>query len=160
MPSKNALGAVNQQERLAFIGWVVGFVDGEGCFTISFFRHPKSRLRLKWQVFPEFVITQGLKSKIALVRIKKFFRCGFLYINKRYDNHHEHLMKYVVRNREDLLSKIIPFFEKYPLQTAKKKDFQIFARIVRMMKRGEHLTEKGLEKIQKMVNKMNTRKFR
>lgn len=160
MPSKNAFSAVNQQERLAFIGWVVGFVDGEGCFTISFFRHPKSRLRLKWQVFPEFVITQGSKSKSALLRAQKIFGCGSLYLNKRYDNHHEHLMKYVVRNREDLLSKIIPFFEKYPLQTAKKRDFRIFARIVRMMSRGEHLREKGLEKIRTMTNEMNTRKFR
>ena len=28
MPSKKASGADNQQERLKFIGWIVGFVDG------------------------------------------------------------------------------------------------------------------------------------
>jgi beta-lactamase class D len=31
-------GADNQQERLVKIGWVVGFVDGEGCFSIGFVR--------------------------------------------------------------------------------------------------------------------------
>ena len=160
MPSKKASGADNQQERLKFIGWIVGFVDGEGCFTVSFFKHPKSRLRLKWEVFPEFVITQEIKSKIALKRIKDFFDCGSIYLNKRYDNHHEYLLKYVVRNRVDLLTKIIPFFEKNSLQSAKKEDFIIFARIVRLMNKKKHLEEKGLERIRLMVRKMNTRKYR
>ena len=74
MSSEKTSGAGNQQERLKFIGWIIGFVDGEGCFTVSFFKHPKSRLRLKWQVFPEFVITQGIKSKSALEKIKIFFK--------------------------------------------------------------------------------------
>ena len=160
MPSEKMFGAGNQQERLSFIGWVIGFVDGEGCFTVSFFKHPKSRLRLKWQVFPEFVITQGMKSRSTLEEVENFFECGKIYLNKRYDNHHEHLLKYVVRNREDLLGKIIPFFEKNYLRTAKKEDFLIIAKIVRMMDKGKHLEEKGLEKIRLMISKMNNRKFR
>ena len=160
MPSENTSGAGNQQERLRFIGWIIGFVDGEGCFTVSFFKHSKSRLRLKWQVFPEFVITQGMRSRTALEEVKNFFKCGEIYLNKRYDNHHEHLLKYVVRNREDLLQKIIPFFEKNCLHSAKRNDFTIFAKIVRMMDKRKHLEEKGLEKIRQMVIKMNTRKYR
>ena len=160
MLSKKVSSADNQQERLKFIGWIVGFVDGEGCFTVSFFKHPKSRLRLKWQVFPEFVITQGMKTKNAVEKIKKYFGCGEIYLNKRHDNHHEHLIKYVVRNREDLLTKIIPFFEKNSLLSAKKKDFQIFAKILRMMEKGKHLEKNGLKKIRLMVRKMNNRKFR
>ena len=160
MLSKKVSGADNQQERLKFIGWIIGFVDGEGCFTVSFFQHPKSRLRLKWQVFPEFVITQGMKSKKALENIKKFFGCGTIYLNKRYDNHHEHLLKYVVRNREELLKNIIPFFEKNQLQSAKKNDFKVFAKIVKMMDKRKHLEEKGLGKIKLMVKTMNSRKFR
>src|SRR3990170_2434013 len=38
--SDNVTGADNQQERLFRIGWVVGFVDGEGCFSIGFVRQP------------------------------------------------------------------------------------------------------------------------
>ena len=152
--------ADNQQERLSLTGWIVGFTDGEGCFTVSFFNHPKSRLRLKWQVFPEFVISQKMKSKRALKHLQKFFGCGSIYLNKRYDNHYEHMMKYVVRNRKDLLDKIVPFFEKYPLQTEKQKDFRIFSRIVRMMDKGKHLTKNGLTTIRKMVRKMNRRKYR
>lgn len=159
MKSENVFGADNQQERLMFIGYILGFVDGEGCFTISIFKHPKSRLRLKWQVFPEFVVSQGAKSKKVLKEIKEFFGCGGVYLNKRYDNHYQHMMKYVVRNRNDLLTKIIPFFEKYSLKTTKEKDFILFTKVVKMMDEGKHLTEKGLEKIRNIVKKMNRRKY-
>ncbi len=40
------LGADNQQERLIKLGWVIGFVDGEGCFSIGFIRQP-NRLKRK-----------------------------------------------------------------------------------------------------------------
>src|SRR5947208_15070097 len=32
---ENATGADNQQERLRTVGWIVGFVDGEGCFSVT-----------------------------------------------------------------------------------------------------------------------------
>ncbi|MEA2617014.1 MAG: hypothetical protein QOE72_2797 [Chloroflexota bacterium] len=32
------MGADNQQERLVRIGWVLGFVDGEGCFSLGLVR--------------------------------------------------------------------------------------------------------------------------
>ncbi len=54
MSSKNASGADNQQERLDW--WIVGFVDGEGTFSVSFNRN--STTSCGYQVFPEFVITQ------------------------------------------------------------------------------------------------------
>jgi hypothetical protein len=36
--SENLDGAENQQERLIQQGWVIGFVDGEGCFSVGFVR--------------------------------------------------------------------------------------------------------------------------
>ena len=39
--SDNVTGAENQQERLIeFRGWVIGFVDGDGCFSIGLARQP------------------------------------------------------------------------------------------------------------------------
>jgi hypothetical protein len=62
----------HQQERLCFASWIVGFVDGEGCFTVSFIKNKTHRLGS--QVFVEFVVTQGEKSKKTLELIKSFFR--------------------------------------------------------------------------------------
>ena len=49
----NVSVADNQQERLD-AEWIVGFVDGEGCFSVSFFRNKTTKFG--WQVFPEFVV--------------------------------------------------------------------------------------------------------
>ena len=81
-----------------------------------------------------------------------------MYINKRYDNHKEHLFRYVVRKREEMLNIIIPFFEKNKLQTSKNGDFKIFAQVVRMMNKGKHLKKSGLIQILKMTEKMNHKK--
>lgn len=137
MPSKNTTRTDNQQERLKLASWIVGFTDGEGTFSVSRIKNPTTKNG--YQIFPEFVITQGAKSLLCLEQIQKFFECGKIYINKRYDNHHEHLYRYCVRSRKDLIAKIIPFFKQNHLRTAKKKDFQRFCIIIDKMKKGDHL---------------------
>ena len=163
--------AGNQQERLKRLiktGWVVGFVDGEGCFSVSIFkqidRKEKNRIRrgytTGYQVFHEFSVTQGEKSKPSLEELQKFFGVGKLYLNKRYDNHKEHLWKYVVRKKEELLTVIIPFFKKNSMQTAKKFDFLKFVECVEIIDKKEHLSKAGIIKIAKIAATMNRQKPR
>ena len=160
--------ADNQQERLIKIGWIAGFVDGEGCFSIGFIkqadRKEKQRLRrgykTGYQVTHEFVVTQGEKSKQSLEGLKEHFGVGNIFINKRYDNHKEHLYRYAVRNRKDLLEVIIPFFEKYPLQTSKKEDFKLFKNCLKLIEQNKHLNHNGIIKIVEMSSKMNRQKSR
>ena len=164
--SNNATSAENQQERLIKVGWILGFVDGEGCFSINFIKQseridPKRirrGYRLGIQVAYEFSVTQGVSSKSSLEELKKFFGVGKLYLNKRYDNHKEHLYRYTVRRRRELLDVIIPFFEKHALRTNKLKNFQLFALCVRMIERGKHLNRNGLLKIVKISETMNHKK--
>ena len=78
------------------------------------------------QTLYEFVVTQGEKSREAMEAIKNYFDCGGIYINRRHDNHKHNLLRYCVRNQNDLKNKIIPFFRKYPLQTAKREQFEKF----------------------------------
>lgn len=40
IPSKNVPKADNQQERQKLIGWIIGFIDGEGCFSVSINKNP------------------------------------------------------------------------------------------------------------------------
>ncbi len=166
--------ADNQQERLnketdiVFIGWITGFVDGEGCFSIGFVRQPdrqdKNRIRrgyrTGYQVFHEFSVTQGAKSKASLIELQKFFGAGNIYLNKRYDNHKEHLYRYTVRKRSDLVNIIIPFFKLHPLRTSKRHDFEKFARCIKMVNRKEHLTKEGIIKIARIAMTTNHQKPR
>jgi hypothetical protein len=128
--SDNATSADNQQERLINIGWVIGFVDGEGCFSIGFVKQSGSANRkgykTGYQVSHEFAVTQGEKSLSTLVELQKFFGAGQVIINRRYDNHKDNLYRFVVGKREDLIHIIIPFFEQYKLKTSKNNDFVKF----------------------------------
>ena len=156
MPSKKAINADNQQERLKTIGWIIGYVDGEGCFSVSLFRNKTTKFG--WQVFPEFVVTQGEKSKESLKILEKFFKCGKIYVNERHDNHNENLYRFCVRSKKDLTEIVIPFFKSNQLKTAKKEDFNFFAKIVEMMNDNMHSKKTGIKKIAKIIEKMNHKK--
>ena len=146
------------------LGWVIGFVDGEGCFSIGFVRQPNRGTRkgykTGYQVVHEFAVTQGAESVEVLRSLRGFFGIGQVIMNKRFDNHKEHLYRYVVRKREDLLNTIIPFFEKHPLRSSKQANFKKFAECVRLIKDGQHLTRDGLCKIAQITQTMNRRKPR
>ena len=94
----------------------------------------------------------------VLHELKGFFGCGGVYINRRHDNHKEHLYRYDVRAPTDLLGRIIPFFESHPLRTAKAQDFGKWAEVVRMMDSGLHRSVDGMIRIATIVQTMNTRK--
>ena len=96
----------------------------------------------------------------ALKKIKNFFDCGNIFVNKRYDNHNENLYRYCVRSLEDLKTKIIPFFMENNLKTYKRKDFSIFKDVVRIMLQKKHLNDSGRNKILSSIGKMNRRKKR
>ena len=157
--SDNPTAADNQQERLIKIGWITGFVDGEGCFSINFIRQPDRRnrkgYRTGFQVAHEFAVTQGAKSVDSLRSLIAFFGVGAVYINKRYDNHKEHMYRYCVRKRGDLITKIVPFFTQYPLRTSKQEDFLKFARCLRLIDTNLHLTASGLIRIVEIAETMN-----
>jgi hypothetical protein len=158
------MGAENQQERLIQLGWVIGFVDGEGCFSIGFVRQPsrpgRKGYKTGFQVSHEFAVTQGAKSVSCLRELEGFFGVGSVLVNRRYDNHKEHLYRYAVRRRADLIETIIPFFARHPLRSSKHRDFEKFARCVEMIDEGLHKTREGLVVIAEIVETMNRQKPR
>ena len=80
MSSDNPSGADNQQETAESLElddrWVAGFVDGEGCFSISFHRNPFIRATRNWQIQPVFQVSQhqrpssGARSVGAVLRLR------------------------------------------------------------------------------------------
>ena len=154
---ENVMSADNQQERLIDKGWIIGFVDGEGCFSLGLVRQPNlaSRKGYKtgYQVFHEFAVTQGAKSIACLEKLREFFGVGQVLINKRHDNHREHLYRYVVRRRQDFLGVVIPFFKKHPLRSSKQEDFEKFARCLELMETKSHLSHTGLAEIVEIIKR-------
>jgi len=67
-------------------------------------------------------------------------------------------MVYSVWKLDNLLMKIVPFFEAHPLITAKHEDFLKFRNILAMMERRMHLSRDGLRQIAEIQQTMNHRK--
>jgi LAGLIDADG endonuclease len=164
MCSDNPGGADNQQERLITTGWVVGFVDGEGCFSIGFVRQPdrhgRRGYKAGYQVFHRFVVTQGARSADSLRELQQFFGAGRIYVNQRHDNHKENLHQFIVGRRDELIEHIVPFFREHQLRTSKRDDFEKFAACMEKISTGDHLTVRGLIEIAEIAQTMNHRKPR
>jgi hypothetical protein len=164
MRSENPSGADNQQERLLRTGWVTGFVDGEGCFSVGFVRQADRRGRrgysAGYQVFHRFVVTQGASSASCLEELLQFFGVGRIYVNRRHDNHREHLHQFIVGRRDELLARIIPFFQAHPLRTAKQQDFEKFVLCMDIVASERHRTAEGLIEIAEITQTMNHKKPR
>ena len=156
MSSDNPSGAGNQQERLLAKDWIVGFVDGEGCFSVPIYKC--SKMRLGWQVRPEFAVSQGASSRDVLEELVVYFGCGKVFRNSRHDNHREDMYRYCVQRIDDLRHIIVPFFEQHPLRTSKRMNFDKFVMVVNMMEERRHLTASGLREISLIAETMNHRK--
>ena len=128
--------------------WVVGFVDGEGCFYVGINVQPE--MKTGYQVLPEFTVVQHERDVQLLYALKKFFGCGVVRQN------HGDRMAYRVRGFENLWGRVVPFFEKHPLKTKKRLDFLKFRKVLMMMHRNEHLTLDGIERIRQIASEMNT----
>ncbi len=64
-------------------------------------------------------------------------------------------LKYEVRSLDDLLTKVIPHFERYPLLSGKAKDLKLFKRICVLMEKRKHTTFTGLKEITRLAFQMN-----
>ena len=128
--------------------WVVGFVDGEGCFFVGM--NPHSEMTSGFQVLPEFTVVQHQRDIQLLHALKRFFGCGVVRTN------HAERMAYRVRSLDHLNEKIIPFFDKHPLKSKKRVDFIKFRKILLLMNNREHLSIAGISKIREIAATMNT----
>lgn len=135
--------------------YVVGLVDGEGCFYVLL--RPPARAHKTRRVELHLHIKMKMEDKPILQKIKQFFDCGGVYYQAERRSNHTPCYRYTVTSLRDHLKIIIPFFKKYPLLSSKRKDFLRFCEITQMVVRKDHLTEKGFKKIVQIKQEMNQR---
>ena len=130
--------------------YIVGFVDGEGCFSITINKNgdrlPEVRLI--------FEIELREDDEPILREISKVLDCGNIYRLEyaRYAKWRPHV-KLKVSNFKDISTKVIPFFKRYPLQAKKRLQFDIFCQVAELIETKQHLTAEGVEKIQALRHK-------
>jgi len=137
--------------------YVVGLVDGEGSFTV-YVRNPdvKKNLARRVVVEPKFYLKLVEKDKEILFALQRFFKCGSVYFQKDTRPNHQHCYRYEVFRWEDLQTKIIPFFKQNRLRlVSKKRDFAMFCKIMSLLSKEAHKTEKGLRKLFQLKQHMH-----
>ena len=135
--------------------YISGYADGEGCFNVSFCR--RAAMRTGWDVRPSFSVSQNGDRLEVLELMLGYFKCGTLRPD-RSDN----TVKFEVRAIANLIGKVIPHFEAFPLISAKRSDFEGFAAVCRLIAAGTHLSPAGLREIVGLASMMNAsgrRKF-
>ena len=136
----------------SFSLYVSGFVDGEGCFSVSF--RKVSRMTFGVEVRPSFSIGQNktAKNHKLLKRIRDLLKVGAI----RSDSKRKGFYKYETRSLDGIRKNIIPFFKKHPLYTQKSEDFESFCKICSLMAAKQHLNMKGLTDIIDIAEEMNS----
>lgn len=134
------VGSRSLRESKEFNWYITGFVDGEGCFSISFSK--RAKLKTGIEVRPSFCLAQNQRSLQILKDIHQYFGCGAIRFSKS-----DRMYKYEVRSIKDLQNVIIPHFKKYPLRTSKAQDFEIFRKVCDLISKSHHLNLEYLKQI-------------
>src|SRR3954471_13715445 len=111
---------VSSREFLS--AYISGYVDGEGCFTVSI--SPRAKLADGWEVRPSLSVSQNGDRAEVLQLIQAYFGCGSIRPDRS-----EKTLKWETRRLEDILSRVIPHFDRFVLLSGKRLDFECFARI-------------------------------
>ncbi len=133
--------------------YIAGFVDGEGCFSISIYKHKERRHGLDVKLV--FEIELRADDREILERLKRTLDCGNIYtLNYERYNWYPHV-KFKVGSLVELRNKVIPFFKEYRLQAKKKLSFNLFCQAVEIMSSKDHLTKSGMQKLLVLKKKIN-----
>jgi hypothetical protein len=156
MSSDNPSGAGNQQERPSSPAWldaippdlghyVAGFVDGEGSFNVPI-RRERDR-GLPFRVSLSFNVSQVGSEAPELLR--SAFGVGT--VRGRSDG----VFYFEVTKPRELEERVFPFFDRFPLRTAKAKDLAVFRQITELVQSGRHLSSRGIGEVLALRGPMN-----
>jgi len=135
--------------------WLTGFVAAEGCFFIelSFENINGVKTPLKFKSL-RLKITQHSRDEQLMKSIITYLGCGTYYLDTK-----RGIGDFLVRKFADIDSKIIPFFDKYPLYGSKSFEFADIKRAALIIKNKDHLKPEGLELLRQIKVGMNSGRY-
>jgi hypothetical protein len=86
-----------------------------------------------------------------------FFNCGS--VSER-SNSATLRCDYIVQDVINLVEKIIPHFDKYPILNLKQEDYKCFKECLTIITSKQHLTREGLNRIKVLNSEMNSNRLK
>ena len=126
--------------------WLTGFTTGEGCFLVRIIYSSRHRLGVQVQLL--FKLAQHNRDEQLITNLVNYLDSGNI---SRYKD----AIIFEVTRFSDLRDKVIPFFQKYPLQGVKLNDYLGFSSVIELINNKAHFTEKGLDQIRMIKSSMH-----
>nr|YP_008964973.1 LAGLIDADG endonuclease [Annulohypoxylon stygium]AHB33532.1 LAGLIDADG endonuclease [Annulohypoxylon stygium] len=126
--------------------WLAGFASAEGCFLVKITKAITHRSG--YQVSLIFKLVQHSRDEELIRSLVNYLGCGTIILFNS-------AIEYRVTRFSDLTDKIIPLFQKFPIQGVKFLDYKDFVRVLELMNNKLHLTPNGLEQIKFIKENMN-----
>jgi hypothetical protein len=128
--------------------YLAGFVDGEGCFSVSISRHLTARYG--FFINPIFQVYQHPNHREILEVFQWVLQTGKI----RQKSPTNIGLVYCIDSNKTIVEKVIPFFEKFPL-AVKSEDFLKFKRVTSLLLEKGHRTKPGMLQILEIAYSMN-----
>ena len=106
--------------------FITGFTDAEGCFLIIVRKSPKSKLG--WKIETNFTINFHSRD-LSLLKLIQVYFGGVGRIGKERNG----CCDFTINSLNQILTKVIPHFDKYSLKTSKYSDYSLFKKVVMIM---------------------------
>ncbi|SRR6266568_732665 len=106
--------------------WLSGLVDGEGCF------HARYHIRKSdgaHALLVYFSIKMRADDLDMLTAIRDTLGVGVIYTHSEKSSKHLQADYHIVRTK-DQVNVLIPHFDRYPLRSKKRRDYEIWRKIV------------------------------
>ncbi len=147
--------------------YILGFVEGEGCFSIAIGKNIDRRSRPSgkknniknpylFTVRPSFRITNSVSNIKVLEEIKDTLGFGQIYTQERNNNRSQTVAYFYTKSiAECLMAK--EFFSGLTFRTTKGKDFALWCQGLEIIQSKKHLQKEGLLELCALRDQMNFR---
>lgn len=140
--------SLENKTNVQLAAYISGYVDGEGCFSVSL--SPRHTLKTGWEVRPSFSVSQNADRAAFLYEIQRYFDCGTIRPDRS-----DKTIKYEVRSLNNLVERVIPHFQQFPLRSEKQDAFERFAQVCQLMADKKHLQSEDMKLIGRLATEIN-----
>lgn len=130
-------------------GWISGFIAGEGAFTY-FTRTRKNKNGISVKDYTLVMeVSQKTQDSFVLIAIQHFFNAGKVIHGTK------GVSKFRLTIREDILEKLVPHINNYPLLGHKELQYSIWLQIINILSLETTRSSERDKKIDYLINKLS-----
>lgn len=147
--------------------WLLGFIEGEGSFTVL----KKGNFRLRFNLtqsvkdlalmneIKNFLNNLAIENNVSIKGRRKFLGAVSLHVSERKNTDWLPAVNLWVENAKFLNNILIPFLDSLSWHSKKRLDFNDFKSIAILKEKGLHFTEEGQEVIKFIISQINSKRL-